>query len=302
MVLAPTHRDGQRLRKRYGKLRSHLFTFLDHPELPADNNGCERELRPTATYRKVTGGFRSTWAPTCSQACAPSSAPPRAAAWAPTRLSNKPYVGRPLPTRVEHIPNSGRRRPKPEPTCDVPVRRVICSALQRATWRRPCLRSLNSHGCWSSPSRLWTPPEQPPSPASSKTSRPGPWQAWRAGSPRSCVHTAPPVGGKAAPRLTRLASWMPGWPKPARAGFGHRDVRRRAGGGRHSGARRPDRALEQRPSRGKGQPAEATEAAKLRPRRLRPAASPRSDGGMIHGKCGRTIEPGQPYFNKGLDP
>ena len=61
MALAPTHRDGQRLRKRYGKHRSHLFTFLDHPEVPADNNGSERELRPTATYRKVTGGFRSTW-------------------------------------------------------------------------------------------------------------------------------------------------------------------------------------------------------------------------------------------------
>ena len=55
------HRDGLRLRKRYGKLRSHLFTFLDHPEVPADNNGSERELRPTATYRKVTGGFRSKW-------------------------------------------------------------------------------------------------------------------------------------------------------------------------------------------------------------------------------------------------
>jgi transposase len=27
-----------------------------------DNNGSERELRPTATYRKVTGGFRSHWA------------------------------------------------------------------------------------------------------------------------------------------------------------------------------------------------------------------------------------------------
>jgi len=61
MALAPTHRDGQRLRKRYGKVRSHLFTFLDHPEVPADNNGSERELRPTATYRKVTGGFRSKW-------------------------------------------------------------------------------------------------------------------------------------------------------------------------------------------------------------------------------------------------
>jgi len=61
MALAPAHRDGQRIRRRYAKLRSHLFTFLDHPELPADNNSSERELRPTATYRKVTGGFRSDW-------------------------------------------------------------------------------------------------------------------------------------------------------------------------------------------------------------------------------------------------
>jgi transposase len=61
MALAPTNRHGQRLRRRYGKLREHLFTFLDHPEVTADNNASERELRPTATYRKVTGGFRSTW-------------------------------------------------------------------------------------------------------------------------------------------------------------------------------------------------------------------------------------------------
>jgi transposase len=61
MVLAPTNRDGRRLRRRYGKLRGHLFTFLEHPDVPPDNNGSERELRPTATYRKVTGGFRSDW-------------------------------------------------------------------------------------------------------------------------------------------------------------------------------------------------------------------------------------------------
>ena len=61
MVLAPTNRHGRRLRKRYGKVRNHLFTFLEHPEAPPDNNGSERELRPTATYRKVTGGFRSNW-------------------------------------------------------------------------------------------------------------------------------------------------------------------------------------------------------------------------------------------------
>jgi len=62
MTLVPTARDGRRLRKRYAKVQDHLFTFLDHPELAADNNSSERELRPTATYRKVTGGFRSGWA------------------------------------------------------------------------------------------------------------------------------------------------------------------------------------------------------------------------------------------------
>jgi len=61
MALAPTTKDGRRLRKRYGKVRCHLFTFLDHPEIDPDNNSSERELRPTATYRKVTGGFRSKW-------------------------------------------------------------------------------------------------------------------------------------------------------------------------------------------------------------------------------------------------
>jgi transposase len=61
MVLAPVNQHGKRLRKRYGKVRSHLFTFLEHPDVPPDNNGSERELRPTATYRKVTGGFRSRW-------------------------------------------------------------------------------------------------------------------------------------------------------------------------------------------------------------------------------------------------
>ena len=61
MALAPITKDGQRLRRRYGKVRDHLFTFLDHPEIAADNNSSERELRPTATYRKVTGGFRSDW-------------------------------------------------------------------------------------------------------------------------------------------------------------------------------------------------------------------------------------------------
>ena len=61
MGLAPGNPHGKRLRQRYGKVRNSLFTFLEHPDAPPDNNGCERELRPTATYRKVTGGFRSNW-------------------------------------------------------------------------------------------------------------------------------------------------------------------------------------------------------------------------------------------------
>jgi transposase len=61
MVLPVRHKDARRLRKRYGKHRGSLFTFLEHPEIAPDNNGTERILRPTATYRKVTGGFRSTW-------------------------------------------------------------------------------------------------------------------------------------------------------------------------------------------------------------------------------------------------
>jgi transposase len=61
MGLAPAKPHGKRLRQRYGKVRNSLFTFLERPDTPPDNNGSERELRPTATYRKVTGGFRSNW-------------------------------------------------------------------------------------------------------------------------------------------------------------------------------------------------------------------------------------------------
>ena len=63
LALQPSHRHAQRLRRRYLAVRDSLFTFLEHPEAPPDNNGSERDLRPMVVYRKVTGGFRSAWGP-----------------------------------------------------------------------------------------------------------------------------------------------------------------------------------------------------------------------------------------------
>jgi transposase len=61
MALQPTNRHGIRLRKRYGALREHLFTFVTDPTVPYTNNGSERDLRPSVIFRKVTNGFRSDW-------------------------------------------------------------------------------------------------------------------------------------------------------------------------------------------------------------------------------------------------
>lgn len=41
--------------KQCAGVRDHLFIFLDHPEVAADNNGSERELRPTGTCRSDWG-------------------------------------------------------------------------------------------------------------------------------------------------------------------------------------------------------------------------------------------------------
>jgi transposase len=57
------HRDGQRLQRRYRTHRDKLFVFLERPDVPADNNASERALRNSVIHRKVTGGFRSDWAP-----------------------------------------------------------------------------------------------------------------------------------------------------------------------------------------------------------------------------------------------
>jgi len=51
--------DCKRLAKRLRRHRDEIFTFLDHPEVSADNNHAERQLRPAVTSRKNSYGNRS---------------------------------------------------------------------------------------------------------------------------------------------------------------------------------------------------------------------------------------------------
>jgi transposase len=58
-----TGRPALNLKTRYQTHREHLFVFLYRPDVAADNNACERALRPSVIHRKVMGSFRSTWGP-----------------------------------------------------------------------------------------------------------------------------------------------------------------------------------------------------------------------------------------------
>ena len=51
--------DADRLGARLSKYRHHLFTFLDKPEVPYDNNLAERMIRPAVILRKTCLGNRS---------------------------------------------------------------------------------------------------------------------------------------------------------------------------------------------------------------------------------------------------
>lgn len=51
----------EKLRRRIARDRAHLFVFITDRAVPATNNVCERALRPSVIFRKVTNGFRSDW-------------------------------------------------------------------------------------------------------------------------------------------------------------------------------------------------------------------------------------------------
>jgi transposase len=57
------HPAGRDLQRQIKAWRGKFFVFLADPRVPATNNGCEREIRPSVIFRKVTNGFRSTWGP-----------------------------------------------------------------------------------------------------------------------------------------------------------------------------------------------------------------------------------------------
>jgi transposase len=61
LALPQCGRDAEKLRRRIARDRSHLFVFVTDRAVAATNNACERALRPSVIFRKVTNGFRSEW-------------------------------------------------------------------------------------------------------------------------------------------------------------------------------------------------------------------------------------------------
>lgn len=62
LALAPTQKDGSHLRATMQvNARDKLLVFMTRRDVEPTNNGCERELRPSVIFRKVTNCFRSHW-------------------------------------------------------------------------------------------------------------------------------------------------------------------------------------------------------------------------------------------------
>lgn len=60
LIAAPwTDKQAKRLLKRFRRHQHELFTFLDRPEVPFDNNLAERSIRPAVILRKNSYGNRS---------------------------------------------------------------------------------------------------------------------------------------------------------------------------------------------------------------------------------------------------
>ena len=60
MEAPPNQEEGMKLYKRALKHRDSILTFMDHPDVPADNNGAERAIRNAKIRQKVSGCFRNS--------------------------------------------------------------------------------------------------------------------------------------------------------------------------------------------------------------------------------------------------
>ena len=83
MALAPEHRDGKRLRKRYGKIRAHLFTF---PRPPGGRSRQQQQRARVAADCNLQEGDR----------------------WLPIRLGRRPVRRRPIRHRDRSAPEHRR--------------------------------------------------------------------------------------------------------------------------------------------------------------------------------------------------
>ena len=61
LAISPTADAGRKLARAIRQCRGDLFVFITGRDVPATNNDCERALRPSVIFRKVTGGCRSQW-------------------------------------------------------------------------------------------------------------------------------------------------------------------------------------------------------------------------------------------------
>jgi transposase len=61
VTLPVAHPNGQVLQRQVKAWRQKFFVFMTNRDVPATNNGSEREIRPSVVFRKVTNGFRSDW-------------------------------------------------------------------------------------------------------------------------------------------------------------------------------------------------------------------------------------------------
>ncbi|MEZ5835171.1 MAG: IS66 family transposase [Geminicoccaceae bacterium] len=61
LAIPPACTAARELQAQVKAWRGKYFVFLTDRRVPATNNICEREIRPSVVFRKVTGGFRSDW-------------------------------------------------------------------------------------------------------------------------------------------------------------------------------------------------------------------------------------------------